>query len=223
MPFPSWLEPHLPTLVPIVLRGLHTTWRVSMVGPGVATARRGQAVLAFWHGRQLGAAVLPWTLHPNADVHVMTSLSKDGRVQAKILRNLGLRTVDGSSSKRGARALIEMTRAVRDGGLAALACDGPTGPVYCAKSGPARVAQMAGAPLIPLGVRASSSWVVPRTWDAFEVPLPFAELTVTLGHPIWVEKGKVQLKQGTRRLQQSLAALNGTCPVRLGPPLEEHR
>jgi lysophospholipid acyltransferase (LPLAT)-like uncharacterized protein len=73
---------------------------------------------------------------------------------------------------------------LRGGADAAFAVDGPRGPNRRAKAGAARAAVRTGARLVPVGAAASSSWVLSRSWDRFEIPLPFARVSVHVGAPV---------------------------------------
>jgi lysophospholipid acyltransferase (LPLAT)-like uncharacterized protein len=81
---------------------------------------------------------------------IMSSLSRDGELQAHILAGFGYRIVRGSASRGGARGLIGMKRGMRDGYHAGLAVDGPKGPIHEVKPGVIYLAKKTGAPVIPV-------------------------------------------------------------------------
>ena len=67
--------------------------------------------MTVWHGR-----ILPVIWHfRNRGVVVMASQNFDGRWIARIIERLGNRTVAGSTSRGGARALIAMKREIERG------------------------------------------------------------------------------------------------------------
>jgi lysophospholipid acyltransferase (LPLAT)-like uncharacterized protein len=51
--------------------------------------------------------------------------------------------------------------------------------------GPILVASITGAPIVPVSVNASSYWQL-RSWDNFQIPCPWARLTLVLGDPIHI-------------------------------------
>lgn len=104
---------------------------------------------AFWHGRQF--LLLGW--NPVKQVVVMTSLSRDGRFQDRVLKRLGLWTVPGSSSRGGVRGLVEMIRLMRISGRAGFAVDGPRGPLHTAKPGVVYFASRTNSVILPLAGR----------------------------------------------------------------------
>ena len=63
-------------------------------------------IIAFWHGRILSGM---WVFR-NRGIVVMASANFDGQWIAGIIEQFGYRTVTGSSSRGGARALLEMKR-----------------------------------------------------------------------------------------------------------------
>lgn len=138
------------------------------------------AVLAFWHGQQ--HLLLAWKRRRRT--LVMVSWSRDGELQSGAMRALGLRVVRGSSSRGGMRGLRELVRRLDGSHDAAFAVDGPRGPLHEVKPGARAAARLAGARLVPLAAAASRARVLRRTWDRFEVPLPFSRVAVVLGAPL---------------------------------------
>ncbi len=143
-----------------------------------------QSVYALWHGEQ----ILPLCLNSGRQIVAMCSMSKDGEIQAGILKDFGFIAVRGSTSKRAERALIETIRYARKGHYVAFTVDGPKGPVYKVKSGLLLVSQKVGLRLIPISARAKNSIVFSKAWDKFTVPLPFSKTVVVYGYPIEISK-----------------------------------
>ncbi len=168
----------LAALAVFFIRLLRLTWRVRVAGPAPPADRR--AIFCFWHGRQAGLLAYPL----RRETVVMTSLSRDGALQSRIMRALGFAVVRGSSSRAGAAGLKGLVDAVRAGADAALAVDGPRGPAFRAKNGAAHAALKTEAVLLPMAVRASSHWRFARSWDDYRLPKPFAEILVERGRAI---------------------------------------
>ena len=111
----------------LFLRFIYLTIRVRVHGdqPGEP------GIIAFWHGNQLclyGGLPKGLTVAP-------VSLSKDGQIQSGVLSSFGIRSVRGSSSRGGVRALLGLVRLVRKGAIALIAVDGPRGPIHVPKLG----------------------------------------------------------------------------------------
>jgi len=115
--------------------------------------------------------------------------------------------VRGSSTKGGAKGVLEMVKTGRNHDLA-ITPDGPKGPRYKVQPGAAYLASRAGIPLIPMTNSAKSAWVL-KSWDSFMIPKPFSRVIVLIGQPIWVESEANQesLQQAGLKLEEELIAL----------------
>lgn len=167
-------------LGPILVRTLARTWRIVAINQQGFQQRRsasGPVIFAFWH-----AHILPllWQ-HRDEGVAVLISQHSDGEIIAHICEALGYTTVRGSTSRGGARALVEMARLLEQGVDVAITPDGPRGPARSIAPGVVYVAQRANVPIVPIYVRASRAWHL-RTWDRFMIPKPFARITIRYGN-----------------------------------------
>jgi lysophospholipid acyltransferase (LPLAT)-like uncharacterized protein len=163
----------------------------------VASGR--QPIVAFWHGRILPAA---WYFRRRGIV-AMTSANFDGQWTARILEHFGNRTVAGSSSRRGMRAMLELKRLVEQGHPAAFALDGPRGPAGVAQPGAGWLAAATGNPILLFHAEASRHWTL-GSWDRTQIPKPFSTVAIVMGAP--VEPGELSEPQV---LERRLAALRG--------------
>ena len=174
------------TFVPILIRILTATLRVRWEGlhyVDEAVERRRPMIIAVWHQDLIYAVSLMGRYSPI----VMISGSRDGRRAARIAESLGCETVSGSTSRGGARGLIELIRMLRGGRLAGHIVDGPRGPARKVKPGIVLLASRTGASILPGLVTAQRRWVA-RSWDRFQVPLPFTQVLVRLATPIEVPR-----------------------------------
>jgi lysophospholipid acyltransferase (LPLAT)-like uncharacterized protein len=161
-----------------------------------------QPIIAFWHGRILPAT---WFFR-NRGIVALTSANFDGQWIARVIGHLGNRTVAGSSSRGGARALLRLTREIREGHSVAFALDGPRGPARAAQPGAVWLAGVTGSPLLPVHAEASACWEV-SSWDRTQVPKPFSRASVVLGAPIDVAPRRGHLPpdhEATRALVDAL-------------------
>ncbi|HWB57924.1 MAG TPA: lysophospholipid acyltransferase family protein, partial [Chthoniobacteraceae bacterium] len=141
----------------------------------------GPCLIAFWHNRLI---ILPelFKRHYGArkGVVALISQSRDGTFISNIVRRLGMRVVNGSSSRGGAAAALELINFVRGGFDAGITPDGPRGPRYHVDAGLIFLAQRTRAPILPVNAEYSRC-IRFRSWDRFMVPLPFSRVDVTLG------------------------------------------
>lgn len=148
--------------------------------PSFSTMDRSKALYVFWHGQLL----LPVRVFNHWPVVIMTDLSWAGEILTRILIRFGLEVVRGSSKRKGFHGIIQMRRKMEAGYGAALAVDGPRGPIYRSKPGAIYLAQKQNVPIIPLGFGAKRYWKLEQTWDHFIIPKPFSPCIVAMGEPI---------------------------------------
>lgn len=189
-----------------VIAALGRTWTLTVEGAGhydaVVTSGR-QPILAFWHGRIL-PSLYYWR---NRRIVVITSHNFDGEWIARIITRFGYGTARGSSSRGGARALVQMRRDLAAGVPVAFTIDGPRGPARVAQSGAAFLAGATGHPVIPFHIEANRSWTT-SSWDRAQIPKPFARLHVVIGAPIEVESTSGDaVEEGRRKIERALEDL----------------
>ena len=138
-------------------------------------------IYCIWHNQQL------FLLYPyrGQKVAALISMSKDGEYIARVLPRFGMLAVRGSSSRGGARALIEMIRAVRKGYHPMLTPDGPRGPIYQVQHGILYLARKTGLPIIPVGSALSHKFKV-NSWDKMRIPLPFGKIAFVYGNAMHI-------------------------------------
>jgi hypothetical protein len=138
-------------------------------------------IYAFWHGHLLYLMYR----YRSSGVSILVSQSRDGEFLSRVLRHFGLPTIRGSSSRGGQRSLRELVRRTRAGASAAIAPDGPRGPLHRAQPGIITLARLVGLPIIPVAVGAR--WKAEcHSWDRFLVPLPGSRVVVAYGAPVVV-------------------------------------
>lgn len=141
-------------------------------------------VIAFWHGSMFAG----WFLHRphNGErVSALVSQSKDGEYLSTVLERWGFAMVRGSSHIGGKDAMQLMTGVVAAGNSLAITPDGPRGPKRVMKMGAVRTAQRTGVPLVLAGIAMADKKHL-RSWDAFEVPIPFSRIAVAYSEPVIV-------------------------------------
>ncbi|MEM9596348.1 MAG: lysophospholipid acyltransferase family protein [Acidobacteriota bacterium] len=176
-------------LVRWVLLLVGSTCRVEVVA-GAETLRRLQesprpVLLSFWHDRTfLSAYFLYRELHRKGfDITLLASHSRDGEMVTQMVKGWGITTVRGSASRGGTAALRGLHRAIKGRGSSPIMIpDGPRGPAYAFKVGVAVLAQLSGAPILPLGFAARRAWHL-KSWDRLVIPKPFTRIAVVVEEP----------------------------------------
>ena len=163
-----------------------------------------RAIFTFWHGR-----IFPATYYwRNRSIVVMTSMNRDGEAIAQCIQRFGFGAARGSSSRGGFRALAEMAREIRRGRDCAFTIDGPRGPKYIAKQGPVLLALKTGAAIFCFHISMKHR-IQLRSWDEFQIPLPFTKALVLKAEPIWVPPGssEAHLRELHQQMQTTLDKL----------------
>ncbi len=167
-----------------LLRALARTWRVREVGRDGWNARRaaGQGtVVALWHGQMLTML----SHHRDLGIAILISEHRDGEIIARIAETFGCATVRGSTSRGGARALLALAGALKQGTDVAVTPDGPRGPRHSFAPGALVAAQRAGVPVVGMVAHVARAWRL-DSWDRFEIPKPFTRITVAYSAPFVV-------------------------------------
>ena len=146
------------------------------------------ALFVFWHGRLL---MMPPVIPKQRPMHVMISHHADGELIARTIDRFGMHTVRGSSSKGGASAAAEAVNLLKQGDNLGITPDGPRGPARQVQPGAARIAAMAGVPIIPVSYNANRGKTM-RSWDAFFIPYPFNSIRFNVGAPLFVSKEETE-------------------------------
>jgi lysophospholipid acyltransferase (LPLAT)-like uncharacterized protein len=140
-------------------------------------------IYAFWHGRQF----LLFHNHRDTGIVIPASESRDGEIQAGILKRFGFDVVRGSSKRKGDRALLGLVDGLRKGKNIALAVDGPRGPIYEVKQGITYLAGKLNKPIVPVSTSAKRFWILEKIWDKYMLPVPFTRGVIVYGEPIVVQ------------------------------------
>jgi lysophospholipid acyltransferase (LPLAT)-like uncharacterized protein len=166
---------------------------------GLARAGRVDPVIfAIWHNR-LAIAMVVHRRHYRK-LAAMVSASKDGALLAAVLETFGIKQVRGSSSRRGPQALLEMASRADSGYDLAVTPDGPRGPRYVVQKGIISLAQVTGLPIIPVTCNTRRK-ICAKSWDGFQIPLPFSRCELILGEPIRVPREACEARREELRLE----------------------
>lgn len=201
-------------LIWAVVRGVDLTLRYHLHDPANALPRiqDAPAIFAIWHNRlALSLMLYRRYVQPSRAgrrMAAIVSASRDGGMLARALELFGVQPVRGSSSRRGAQALLEMTSWAERGYDLAVTPDGPRGPRYVVQDGVVDAASLSALPIVPVCFDLSQRWEV-RSWDRFQVPVPLARVEARFGEPLAVPKnvGDAERRELREELQRRLLAI----------------
>lgn len=188
----KWHQHLLAWVVYWLLRALSGTWRCHWDDSAKAILQdpAQNFVIGTWHNRLAVSMTIYhryFKRHNSSPLAALISASGDGGLLATVLKRFGVQAARGSSSRRGAQALVELRSWMDKGYHVAITPDGPRGPCYAVHDGIITLAQVTGKPIIP--VSSHIHWKYrPRSWDRFQIPLPFSRCDIRIGEPLKVPR-----------------------------------
>lgn len=172
----TWAAPLLIRLIGPTLR-----LRVSVAEGELPDPALNLSIYCMWHRGVLAAAYA----YRNKKLRIMISRSFDGEMIARVAEKLGYVPVRGSSSRGGAKALLELHEEIKNGASAVFTVDGPRGPRYVVKPGAVLLARNTGVPVVAFHIALERAWVL-RSWDALMIPKPFSRGVLRVEAPFTV-------------------------------------
>lgn len=148
-------------------------------------------IVTCWHGQHLMA---PFLRPRGMPLVAMFSRSADAELNAEVAERLGLETVRGSGGrgsrsrveKGGARALLALKNALKQGRSTAIIADIAHGKAREAGQGVILLGKLSGRPILPIGYAFSRRKVLEKSWDKTVIPLPFGRSVVVSCEPVVV-------------------------------------
>ena len=205
----KWLENALlPIVAATIIRMLAATLRIRLQDPHglLKSLPDGPVIFSFWHNRLLLMPSFYQFFFSKRRAAALISRSKDGEIISNICARFRIKTVRGSSSKKGMLAFRELIRLLeQDKTDVVITPDGPRGPRYQLQLGVLQLSQNTGMPIIPATYHLSSKWTL-RSWDQFQIPKPFSLCHLVVGEPFVVPKETEDLTPYATRLSAAMQA-----------------
>jgi len=157
----------------------------------LAHQRYNPFIITFWHGRHIMG---PFLRPKGERILAMFSRSADAELNAQVGERLGLEVVRGSGgrSKRrqhdkgGARALLTLNKALKNGETVAMIADIAHATAREAGKGIVLLAKLSGRPIVPYIYAFSREKILEKTWDKTAIPLPFGRSVFIMGEAFYV-------------------------------------
>ncbi len=203
---PLWIYWLPATLLKLSFKLLY---RFELVDPYGLAKDPKKLVCITWHNRLLFICMAfskPAMLNTSAVI----SASRDGQYLADFMKFFGVEALRGSSSRKGANAMLGAIHQIEAGRNVVFTPDGPRGPKYQIKNGPVAVASKTGALLVPFALNSSRCWQL-KSWDGFQIPKPFAKLTMMVGKPLSVPPDLSEEEMEKYRLEAENSLKEITC------------
>lgn len=144
-------------------------------------AKKGNLIVAFWHGRM---AMTPFLKRwfPRRVVALMSGHG-DGMMVARTFSYLDIGYTSGSTNRGGAKGFLKLLEILKSGDIVAIIPDGPRGPAQKLAVGVIQLSRHSQAAIMPVAY-ATSRFITFNSWDKFKFPLPFSKGVYICGDPI---------------------------------------
>ncbi len=135
----------------------------------------------MWHCHQC----LVYGIKDKSNFYALISASNDGEIIAKAAECLNIKSVRGSTKRRGVAASLELIEKLKEGNYAGIMVDGPRGPRGKVKDGIINIAKLSGVPIVPVAwASKDKTFFELNTWDLFKVPIGPCKTIALYGDPI---------------------------------------
>lgn len=165
-------------------------------------------IFSVWHNRLLLLPSIFRRFLPSRHAAALISASGDGDLLAALVERFGYGTIRGSTSRKGASALLRLAEVFAAGTNIVITPDGPRGPVYQLGQGVIFLAQKCETPVVPASMEFSHCWRF-KSWDRFFLPRPFSKVRVIFGVPLLVgtTPTALEFENEQMRLQNAMMEL----------------
>jgi len=209
--FIAWFVPRLIRFIYLLLV---YTIRWQRVGVSYSNKRPERYLYAFWHARMLMMPspfrkTLFGNNHRRFFGYMLISEHRDGGFIADVMHLLGIRTVRGSTTRGGRKAMLRMIRAVRDKNCnLGITPDGPKGPREVVQKGTVQLAMKTGLPIVPVCYATRRQWRV-NSWDRFYIPKPFSRGVIVFGETLCISPDE-PMDTALEKVQRGMDAVQHT-------------
>ncbi len=141
-------------------------------------------IYAIWHDSLMALPLLEtfFSSHKK-NIYILISKSRDGNIPALLAESYPyIQTIRVGHNQR-ALALTSAVRYLNEKSSILITPDGPKGPRHTIKEGIIRAAQLSKKPIIPISAQYKWKYSF-SSWDRFQIPIPFSQVTIRIGAPI---------------------------------------
>ncbi|WP_174582792.1 lysophospholipid acyltransferase family protein [Candidatus Methylacidithermus pantelleriae] len=194
----------------ILVQGVAKTVVYDLHDPAglIAHPPNSSLIFAFWHNRFFLLPYLYRQFLPGRKLAVLISHSNDGQYLSRLLTQFSVLPIRGSTSRKASSGFRAMVRLAQRGGWdLGIAPDGPRGPRYSIQKGILQLSQLTGLAIVPVTYHLTRKLEL-RSWDRFQVPLPFSYCRLCIGAPFSVpyDASEKELQVYQERLRVELGS-----------------
>lgn len=151
-----------------------------------------------WHGKIFIAPMIVKTLTKRIEYNkkpcVLNSKHSDGQLASKVMKLFNFEEIFGSTINQrkieqahnsgAAKSIIIMLKKIKNGTSIHLSPDGPRGPIRKINSEVIAIAKKTNIPIFPVVIEYSFKKQL-KSWDEFQIPLPFGKIICVYQEPIY--------------------------------------
>lgn len=165
-----------------------------------------QFILSMMHCHQC----LVYGIKDKDKFYALISASNDGEIIAKAAESLNIKSVRGSSKRRGVAASLELIDKLKEGNSAGIMIDGPRGPRGKVKDGIVNISKLTGVPIIPVAwYSKNKNFYSVNSWDKFVIPFGYCKTIALYGNPIYIPSDleKEDIKFWCEKIEEEMKKL----------------
>jgi len=170
----------LQSLCYLIAKILFLTYRLKITySPKIKKPfNKNNGVFFAWHQNIIASAA--FLTKNDFNLHCIISPSQDGKFAGAITEKLGLKTIYGSAHKKPV-ALVRKSLEVLDKEKQIfLIGDGSRGPAKKLQRGVTYLSEKSELPLIFVDCKVEWKITIKKSWDKFQIPLPFSKIYINL-------------------------------------------
>jgi lysophospholipid acyltransferase (LPLAT)-like uncharacterized protein len=190
-------------LIATYLRLVYFTSRKVYIPPRAETeaGSRRATIYANWHGQNF---LFPFWFRGRPASNALVAFHGDGQMIGQAIGVLGLKLIHGSggTNKGGAKAFLQMLRALRRDETIIITADVPKD-ARIVGDGVLLLARKSKAPIVPLAIATSRRHII-GNWDKTQIHLPFSRLVYYSGAEIVIPDDGTPLEDHRENLRLAL-------------------
>ena len=162
-------------------------------------------IVSMWHGDLLMQPFNYQHFKPKGTVKAIISEHRDGETIRRTVEHLGIESLNGSSTRGGAKALLGAIKSIKKGIDVAITPDGPKGPIYSVADGIVLIAQKTKCKILSFSTSPTKYWQF-NSWDKFIVPKPFGQIDFYISEPFDVDG--LDMEEAKKKIENNMRKFN---------------
>ena len=143
---------------------------------------KNKGVFYFWHQNIIAATFF---FFKNKSIgHCVVSPSRDGKIIGFIAQKLGFKVLYGSAYKQSVKLVRQSLDILDVNKRLCIVGDGSRGPAQQLQRGVIYLAAKSKLPLVFIECKSEWAFTFKKSWDKFQIPLPFSKIFIRVHQPI---------------------------------------